>query len=832
MERKLAGLVAQRRYSQAIRVRGQALRRRPDLHLKPEEPELWCLEARQAVLEGQPKRAETALGQAMELGLHGEPEYLLARLWLDQGEPERGLKLLEGAFDAGTLPVEYSGAYLKLLLIQGEVAKVRERIRQHPKRFQPQQRHWAAGVLSLLEGDATNAKRQFGQMAGPASPADHGAIWRAWVSLDLGDEKAAATALRGNANAACVAVALHLAARSGQRPGELLELERGDLPRRELALALELLHHLRQRNLLPAARLFLAHQRPLLAAVPELEPLRRPLLLLAGQQALEREAPNEAIQCWRPIVEQPIFDPDLALRLYPLLDQADDQGHTEEAERLASLLQGWVRRAARESPATWPEPLLSTTLARLLCWQADQLILLGARQQVRRCVNQAQQLAPDLADVKGRRGMVAYLSGDVSTAIPLLWQALEQGCPCRYVYEILDAALEASGQEAERPRLRREYGGRFGIPEQPDVAEEPAPAWLAAVSHADVSGMAGVLLETPSTDPPLEALRILVDHISLPRPSRAAAGSGSAASPPRKKNLETAEASLRWDGLLDPLPAAQRVEPLVAILVGILRFCSRTSKTTRLQIETRLAQLEALAAEVGTLHAARAAQALLLLAGLRFKDPDDLEAESRRLLRRAHQPERLVARALLDLRLLVPTRPWRAIVEDLLERDSQNGLLVLALATTQRPYSFTYNRLSEQAFDLARRQQDREALAACRQEEWWQVECHERKLTLQRAEILQESPEWRTVRDQLDLRAMVRRLMSDQGLPPLSDAQVDAILPEFERTLARSYSEMQAKGLALDHLESEPIEEARGEQGQEDNREPRRRARRRSFMDL
>ena len=124
-----------------------------------------------------------------------------------------------------------------------------------------------------------------------------------------------------------------------------------------------MLHHLRQRNLLPAAQLLLAHERPLLAAVPELERLRRPLLLLAGQQALEREAPIEAIQCWSPIVERPSFDPDLALRLFPLLDEIGDVDYAEKAERLATQLQGWVRRAAanppppgrsRCSPPPWP----------------------------------------------------------------------------------------------------------------------------------------------------------------------------------------------------------------------------------------------------------------------------------------------------------------------------------------------------------------------------------------------------------------------------------------------------------------------------------------------
>ena len=263
------------------------------------------------------------------------------------------------------------------------------------------------------------------------------------------------------------------------------------------------------------------------------------------------------------------------------------------------------------------------------------------------------------------------------------------------------------------------------------------------------------------------------------------------------------------------------MEVLAAILAAIHRFCSRSSKTTRQQIETRLAQLEALAAEVGTPHAEPAAQALLLLAGLRFKAADDLEEVSRPLLRRSPQPGRLLARALLDLRLLGPTRPWHALVEDLRQQDPQNGLLVLAVATMQRPGSFYYQRISAQAFDLARRQQDSEALAACRREEWWEEECQERQLARQRTELLLECPEWGTMLDQLNLPVMLRNLMREQGMPSLSEAQLEAMLPEFELTLARSFQEMQANGVEIgslddellsmqDELLNEPIEEAQG----------------------
>jgi hypothetical protein len=76
LQRRLADLVARRCYGQAIPLREQALEER------------------------QLKRAEAALAKAMSLGMPGEPLYLLARLRLDQGQPEEALALLREGFEA------------------------------------------------------------------------------------------------------------------------------------------------------------------------------------------------------------------------------------------------------------------------------------------------------------------------------------------------------------------------------------------------------------------------------------------------------------------------------------------------------------------------------------------------------------------------------------------------------------------------------------------------------------------------------------------------------------------------------------------------------------
>ena len=140
-------------------------------------------------------------------------------------------------------------------------------------------------------------------------------------------------------------------------------------------------------------------------------------------------------------------------------------------------------------------------------------------------------------------------------------------------------------------------------------------------------------------------------------------------------NLKLLEAAVRWDSLIAALPPLEQVEAITAILVAIQRFTLRTGKAMRSQIESRLAELEALTAQPGTVHGEQALQNLLLLAGLRLRRQEALRQEATRLLRRTHQPERLLPRALLDLRLLTSTKPWLAIVEELRRLATEFGPL-------------------------------------------------------------------------------------------------------------------------------------------------------------
>lgn len=803
-QRKLTDLVARRQYSQALRVREQALRRHPDWSLSPSEAQLWCLEGRQALEQHQPKRAEAAFARA--------------------------LALLDEAFQAGQLAPELAGAYLKLLLLDGQEHTVRTLLREQPRRFQSQQIHWAAGVLALLEGNPAQARRQFERMAAPASPGDHTPVWRAWALRELGESKAAAAALQGADHPAATALALDLAAVSEAHPATLLAGLACQPPPQKL-LALELLHSLRQGNHLQAADLLLAQERTLLKALPSLAQLRRPLLRLAGQQALERQAPSAAIDCWRPIVDRPAFDADLALRLYPLLIEGD-ANDLQEAERLAGTLLNWLRRSARAAPAAWPEPLFSTTLARLHCWQAEPQMRLGMRQQARRSVEQAHQLAPDLAEVTGCRGLLAETNGATDEAIPLLWQALEAGCRHRPVFHVLEEILEEEGRLEERQRLLRDHGPRFGVsaaalePEQQDSF----PLWLLALSENDVLAMANTLSANPTSGGGgTEALRIFWDHVSAP-PARAS--SGETTLQLRKVDLQLAAASARWDALLANLSPREQVEALTAIVAAILRFCRRSGKALAAASHARQLQLEGYLADGDAATADQALRGLLLLLGLRLKRGESPDEPAGRLLRGSPQPECTLPLALLDLRLLTSTRPWQGLVQTLQRQDPENPLLCLALATMERSFTFPYNRLSERALEQARTQQHRQALAACRREQAWIETAFDRERAHRQARRLADDPLWQKRFARLDLRALLQRFAEESGMDAPDVTDLEAMLPEFERQMREAFARMGPEAFDQQVLEQRMAHQDADDGPEQQAPPPRRVRRRRTFMDL
>jgi hypothetical protein len=129
----------------------------------------------------------------------------------------------------------------------------------------------------------------------------------------------------------------------------------------------------------------------------------------------------------------------------------------------------------------------------------------------------------------------------------------------------------------------------------------------------------------------------------------------------------------------------------------------------------------------------------------------------------------------------------------------------------ERNLSVGYNRLSEQAFEQARRQQDREALAACRREEAWLEESLARRQARRGDESREDDPEWQEAFAKVDLKAIFRRMAKESGAGDLSDADLEKMLPDFAAQARQAFGRMEPE-------EPEPP--------------PRAARRRRTFMDL
>jgi Flp pilus assembly protein TadD len=707
---QIDALVARHLFSQAIRKLQQALKRDPTIDAAISEAQLWLLHGQHLMGQGRLPRAEAALRQAIELGLHGSSHYELARCLLAEDKEAEALEMIGAAFEAGTLPKDYGGVYLKLLLIQGETETLRQRIRDQANRFAAHQLHWAQGALALLGGDLKAAAAQFRLVMVPVSPGDSPALWRSLVRLQQkpSDGSSAGTgtangsgtgsrpSLEPAGHPAIEALALREAARRHEPPGEWLDLGKSDLPDRSTALALEVVQRIRRRELISAARLLLCHGRLIAKPFPELEHLRQPLLALAGEQALSQADPKTAAELWRPCLQPPHFDPAVGVKLYGVLHQMDAH---DEAEQLVHRLIHWLRKEARRHPHDWPEQRLTTTLAVLHCWIADQHIACGWESEARRSVRQAETLCATHPDVVGRQGMLAALDDEPETAIPLLWQALETGCKKADVYVLLVECLETKGDRQQLKQLRNQYGKTFH--DYTAESEVEIPLWLEALSLNDYGLLKRFVLEEQQPTPPLQALRIFLD-CATEEPA-----------PGKKVAFDHQVATTQWQALVKAHDPEQQVEILKAIYWMIQKHAKRNRKgVAALQSELFL-QICALAERVPA-----ALEARLMLLSVRVSNAKDREMAIHRVLQRAVDPGRLLARTMLELRLFSPNRAFKEVLEDQSERDPENPLLLLARATLHRRESTAYWHFHSKGFELARRLQDSEALAAFRVEEW------------------------------------------------------------------------------------------------------------------
>ncbi|MGF1569074.1 MAG: hypothetical protein ACFCVD_13560 [Nodosilinea sp.] len=760
LHRQMQGLVQKKKYHQALekvqRLRAVA----PDLAISPAEAEIYQLLGQQELDQGHFAAAEKSFRQALELGLHGPAAYGLAQTFLAQNQPALALEVMANAFAAKTLPKDYAGCYLKLLILQGDLAQVKALIADQASRFSAAALHWARGMLALNADQPTAALAHFQKMKQPATPGDSALVWRTYVQQQMGNwQQIAGLPGPGPHRGRAVSMAPHhpaleqlaiaqaVATEQPIRPQ--LELDQAPSPRQAAALALDLLRSVDQGRLDAAAAIMMTLPDPC-PTLPEVDVLRRPLLLLGGQAAFQQNDLSNAIDFWQAIVNTPSFDPQLALWLTPLLDQ--QEAHSDR-RHLLNRLAKWLQQEAQANPQAWPQGRLRPTLAQIYCWIADSYMATQQHKEGNRALREAEKLGPDLPDVIGRQGLRAYVNDRETEAIALMTRALEAGCQYGEVYAVLVECLDEQGDQAAVQDIRQRFGSQFG-----DIVVDQAlnlPDWVESLSQRDFDLFADYATESEGDNPPLMACNIFV----------AAADDQPSAN--QRVGFNHAFARQRWNQLLKSLPPEQSIETLQAIGLLLLLFPKRQKGLAALQAE----YLKQLTDLVHDHPAARMAHVIIL--AVKGEKPERLRPVLSDYLATTANPALALAQLQLQVRWFADTDSLRPWLQEALAKDSQNALLLLAQATTFPIRQPEYRALIDQGFDIARRVQDTEALKAYRQEEAFRAGLEARDFLPELARLSKFGSSSEDLMNLLE--QMARQLLGAD----VSKEKLEAMLPAF-----------------------------------------------------
>ena len=771
LQKQLQKLVEQKKYRQALDKLKQIRRADPEAKATPSEAAILSLRGQQEFAQANYLQAERTFRQTLDLGLVGEGHYWLAKCLLALEQPEDALELIETAFNGQVLPKDYAGCYLKLLFLKGDTASVEDLISHQAKRFYAPQLHWARGILALKAEQFEAAATHLKKMGRIATPGDRPTAWVTFAYQQAGDwdkaEKDLGVSRFSSQSMFSLSptfpqhpvtqrLSMAQAVATGKSLSDAVDLDRPDTPKREAAMILEMLRLIEADNVHEAAHIAERLERPC-QIFPELDALYRPLMLLAGEQALKDNDPDCAQDFWGEVVNQPSFDPQLAVNLLPILNS---EGYHHESLDLLSQLQKWLKQEAKQNPSVWPDTRLHQTLAKLNCMLADDCMATGQHQKGFRALREAERLCPESPEVIGRQGLKARMEGHPQQAIPLLTKALEAGCRHEEVYIALLKCLESLGEDQTRKDIRRRFGKHFG-----DISvdlEIDTPAWVDALSSRKYGLFEQLALAGAgdAKDSALQACRIFV---------KAAEDDPNTN---ERVTLDQATAAKQWDKLLQPLSAKDKIPVLQAIFLSIQRFAKRKKGIAALQTQYQQ-QLFALAEQ-----APEARSAHIVLVVVKGLKPDRLKLAVDFYLQTVDQPGTALAQIQLQARRFVQTDALRPLIDEALKRGPQNPQLLLAKATTFPAGSPTYAELKEKGFELARRLQDAPALQAFREEE-----------AFQNGLTMPMPPGFPDLFDfagpgGLDMESLLRRLAQQflgEDIPP---EVLERMLPEFERMMA------------------------------------------------
>lgn len=378
----MQGLLKQQKYRQALDEIKKIRSRYPDLQLSPSEAEIWLLRGQQEFDKGDYKQAETSFRRSLEQGLQGTAHYWLARTLLQLNRLDAALTLIQTAFEQGQLPKDYAICYLKLLLLKGDTATVETLISKQAKRFNAAQLHWARGVLALKSEHPDAALTAFQKVKRPLTPGDRPDAWVIYTQQTLGHWTAASSLLGLGATTVwgfslvepkylkhplLQRLALWQRAQTGEPPLNPGDLQQTDRTLQATVTALSLVQLLEREDYHNAAHALLNQDRRA-QTFPELAALRAPLLIQAGQQALQQGEPECTEAFWQPVLAEQPFNPQLAVNLRVVLHLAEEY---QDEQRLLTRLIRWVEQDAKQNPQSWTGDRQPRTLAELHCYLAD-----------------------------------------------------------------------------------------------------------------------------------------------------------------------------------------------------------------------------------------------------------------------------------------------------------------------------------------------------------------------------------------------------------------------------------------------------------------------------
>lgn len=707
---QIQSLIGQTRYSEALNKLTKLKAIASEFEISPSEAKLWCLRGKQELEQGKSKQAEQSFQQAIELGQNGEGHYWLAKCLIETGQLAEAVELLRVEFENRKLPLEYRGCYLKILFLAKETKKIENLLQKEQELFSSSQLKWAKGMLALERGELDTAIAYFKKMEQPATPQDRPEAWLIYAQQQK--ENWAATELilfenrakfSNNINEDSHFIDKELwqrllaiqAVNTKKSLIELLNIEEEKYWDREVILVLEMLRYLEAENWHEAGhiakQLSKRNQQ-----FPELSKLYRPLMVLAGEQALAQENLECSQEFWSEIVELKPFDPNLAVKLDRVLREKELY---RQSQRLEKKLLNWLKLEAKEKPSQWPPSKLNKTLAKLNCLLSDSYLEINQSQKGLKHLKEAENLCPSLPEVIGRRGLKLITEGKLEAGTTLLDKALETGYRDEKVYSVLVDSLEKMGDLSRRREACRKFGKYFG--DRSSEMEDSLSSWTIALSQLNYHSFAAWVTATQVKEEAIESCKIFVD-VRLDRPNNN-----------DRVNIAWTIAEIKWSRQLSSLTDIKQIPVLEAISLSILRFVKR-KKGWKGMLDKYLNQLLNLSKDYSA--AASAYLRLLVVKGLKGRQ---LETALHSYLNSCQHPEKELAFLVLEVRRFQANNQLIPYIESALKHEPQNSLLLLAKATKYPIDSEEYWKLKQNAFELARRLQDRETIVAYRDEEAW-----------------------------------------------------------------------------------------------------------------